>query len=69
MYATEIPTRFTDFADYWTPFLGGVGPAGTFTASLKPAARDTLSRALEARLPRGDSGEIVLTARAGVVRG
>jgi SAM-dependent methyltransferase len=23
----EVPTRFRDFDDYWTPFLGGEGPA------------------------------------------
>ena len=25
--AIDIPTRFRDFDDYWTPFLGGQGPA------------------------------------------
>ena len=25
--AIDVPTRFRDFTDYWTPFLGGQGPA------------------------------------------
>ena len=30
----DIPTRFNDFEDYWTPFLGGQGPAPGYTLSL-----------------------------------
>ncbi len=26
-FAIEVPTVFRDFDDYWSPFLGGQGPA------------------------------------------
>ena len=41
-----IPLRFASFADYWEPFLAGVGPSGAYAASLGDEAR----AALEARL-------------------
>jgi SAM-dependent methyltransferase len=28
----EVPTSFRDFDDYWTPFLGGQGPAPSYLA-------------------------------------
>ena len=30
----DIPTHFSDFADYWTPFLGRTGTAPTYVQSL-----------------------------------
>src|SRR5262249_2652862 len=30
----EVDTTFADFDDYWTPFLGGQGPAPSYTMSL-----------------------------------
>jgi SAM-dependent methyltransferase len=65
-----IEMRFGSFADFWQPFLAGVGPAGSFVASL---ATDR-QRALEARLrteawsDRPDE-ERVLPARAWAVVG
>lgn len=41
-----IETRFPSFEDYWKPFLSGVGPSGSYAASLPP----DVARALEARL-------------------
>ena len=63
--AITVPTVFADFDDYWTPFLGGVGPGPTYVAGLDPARRDALRDALRDRL--GD-GRIDLTARAWAVR-
>src|SRR5215216_6521157 len=40
----ELP--FASFADYWSPFLGGQGPAGVYATSLPDGARG----ALEAKL-------------------
>ena len=40
--AIEIPTVFTDFDDYWNPFLGGQGPAPTYVASLPEDRREAL---------------------------
>lgn len=64
-----IETPFRDFADYWHPLLGGVGPAGTYVAALSATARDRLAHELERSLPRGADGSILLTAGAFVVRG
>ena len=30
----DVPTPFTDFEDYWRPFLGGQGPAPSYAMSL-----------------------------------
>ncbi|MDG4757314.1 class I SAM-dependent methyltransferase [Micromonospora sp. WMMD710] len=67
--AIDVPTVFTDFADYWTPFLGGQGSAPAYLASLAEPDRVALRDLLAARLPHGPDGSIRLTARAWAVRG
>ena len=67
--AIEIPTVFADFEDYWTPFLGGQGPAPAYAMSLDAAAREALRARLEETLPREADGSIALVARAWAVRG
>jgi SAM-dependent methyltransferase len=66
--AIDVPTRFADFDDYWTPFLGGQGPAPGYVASLDGARRAELRASIERRLPRGPDGGIALTARAWAAR-
>lgn len=65
----EIPTVFSDFDDYWTPFLGGTGPAPTYLASLAGPARDDLRDRLRASLARDPDGSIRLSARAWAAKG
>jgi SAM-dependent methyltransferase len=65
----EIPTDFADFADYWTPFLRGTGPAPSYVASLDPPSRELLRERLRRRLHPGSDGRIHLRARAWAVRG
>ena len=65
----EIATRFSDFADFWTPLLGGTGPAPSYVASLEPRRRDALAERLERTLAGEQRGAICLTARAWAVRG
>jgi SAM-dependent methyltransferase len=65
----EIPTRFRDFDDYWTPFLGGRGPAPAYAMSLGEEHRAAIREALRARLPVAADGSIQLVARAWAVRG
>lgn len=65
----EIPTVFADFDDYWTPFLGGQGPAPGYVMSLTAERRGALRDLLRARLPTGKDGSVPLTARAWAVRG
>jgi SAM-dependent methyltransferase len=65
----DVDTVFADFDDYWTPFLGGQGPAPAYTMSLPADHRDVLRDLLRARIPTDPDGTIRLTARAWAVRG
>jgi hypothetical protein len=67
--ALEIVTAFPDFDAYWSPFLGGTGPAPSYVDSLEPDARRQLRLRLEQRLTPSADGSIQLTARALGVRG
>jgi SAM-dependent methyltransferase len=65
----DIPTRFANFDDYWTPFLGGQGDAPTYLAGLNEDERERLRTSLQATLPTAEDGSIPLVARAWAVRG
>lgn len=67
--ALDIVTSFRDFSDYWTPFLGGTGPAPSFLASLGPSEREALQVDLQKSIPTDAGGAISLRARAWAVRG
>jgi hypothetical protein len=67
--AIDIPTRFTGFDDYWTPFLMGDAPAPGYCASLSAAQRNALRERLRSTVPSNEDGIIELTARAWVARG
>jgi hypothetical protein len=67
--AIDVPTRFRDFDDYWSPFLGGQGPAPGYAMSLDEPRRDALRERLRASLPIAADGSIALIARAWAVRG
>jgi hypothetical protein len=58
-----------DFDDYWTPFLGGQGPAPGYVTALEESARTMLREGLRARLPVATDGSIWMVARAWAVRG
>ena len=66
----DMRTDFESFDDYWSPFLAGVGPTGSYVAGLPQDRRDALAAALRKRLLAGRSdGPISLGARAWAVRG
>lgn len=65
----DIATDFQDFDDYWTPFLGGQGPAPGYAMSLGEPHRMTLRERIRAGLPFALDGSIPLVARAWAVRG
>lgn len=67
--AIEIPTPFRDFDDYWSPFLGGQGPAPAYAMSLSETERGELREYLRSHLPIASDGSIQLVARAWAVRG
>jgi SAM-dependent methyltransferase len=65
----DVPTRFRDFDDYWSPFLGGQGPAPGYAMSLSEDRRNTLRARIRSQLPVAPDGTIQLIARAWAVRG
>jgi SAM-dependent methyltransferase len=65
----DIETDFRDFDDYWSPFLGGQGPAPSYTMSLDDEHRTALRERIRAGLPFAIDGSIPLVARAWAVRG
>jgi SAM-dependent methyltransferase len=65
----DVPTRFRDFDDYWSPFLGGQGPAPGYAMSLSEERRNTLRDRIRSQLPVAPDGTIQLIARAWAVRG
>jgi SAM-dependent methyltransferase len=67
--AVDVPTVFRDFDDYWSPFLGGQGPAPSYVMSLNEEHRAALRERIRANLPISEDGSIQLIARAWAARG
>jgi SAM-dependent methyltransferase len=67
--AIDIATDFQDFDDYWSPFLGGQGPAPSYVMALSDERRAALRECIRAGLPFALDGSIPLIARAWAVRG
>ena len=65
----DIPTHFKNFDDYWTPFLGGQGPAPGYVMSLSDEKRVQLRERIRASLPFAPDGSLPLMARAWAVKG
>jgi SAM-dependent methyltransferase len=65
----ELAMVFESFDDYWTPFLGGAGPAPVYVTKLDETSRSELRERLRERLPLQADGSIPLAARAWAARG
>ncbi|HEY2980356.1 MAG TPA: class I SAM-dependent methyltransferase [Anaerolineales bacterium] len=65
----EVDTLFRDFDDFWSPFLGGQGPAPGYAMSLGEKQRAQLRERIRAGLPFAPDGSIPLVARAWAVKG
>jgi hypothetical protein len=65
----DIRTHFRDFDDYWSPFLGGQGPAPGYAMSLSEERRGALRERIRSNLPIAKGGSISLMARVWAVRG
>jgi SAM-dependent methyltransferase len=67
-----VDASYDDFDDLWEPFLAGIGPAGTYAASLDGEGQAALREEFARRLGRPE-GPFTLSARAwcavGNVRG
>ncbi len=65
-----IRIEFDSFDDYWRPFLGKTGPAGTYVAGLTETQRDALMSRVRAAYEAGDpDGPRSFAATAWVCRG
>jgi SAM-dependent methyltransferase len=65
----DVATVFESFDDYWSPFLGGQGPAPGYAMSLTDDRRAALRERLRSTLPAEPDGRIPLIARAWAARG
>jgi SAM-dependent methyltransferase len=64
----EASMTFPGFDDYWSPFLGGQGPAPSYVSHLDIPARKKLENHLRATLPFREDGSLYLIARAWAVQ-
>ncbi len=65
-----IQLSFASFEDYWSPFLGGQGPAGAYVAALTETDRAALGLRLRQRLlGDGQDRAITLQGRTWAVKG
>jgi SAM-dependent methyltransferase len=67
--AIDVPTNFRSFDDYWSPFLGGQGPAPSYTMSLDEERKTALRDRIRSSLPIAADGSIHLIARTWAARG
>jgi SAM-dependent methyltransferase len=67
--AIEIEARFTDFDDYWLPFLAGYGKASAYTLSLTPEKRQALRDHLRSTIVPDEDGSITMRVRTWAVKG
>lgn len=67
--AIDVTAIFDSFEDYWSPFLGGQGPAPTYCAALTEDRRAQLRERLRKTLPAAPDGTIQLRVRAFAGRG
>jgi SAM-dependent methyltransferase len=62
----SVTLEHPSFEEWWEPFTGGVGPAGSYVASLDSDRQSALRESCRALLP---TGPFVVTARAWAARG
>jgi SAM-dependent methyltransferase len=65
----DISADFKNFDDYWSPFLGGQGPAPGYVTSLSEQRRAQLRERIYNSLPFALDGTIPLVMRAWAVKG
>lgn len=65
----DVQTQFSDFDDFWQPFLGAQGSVSKYLRGLNDEMRTALRDQLQKQLPIHEDGGITLTARAWAVKG
>jgi SAM-dependent methyltransferase len=66
--ALVVEASYDDFADLWTPFLAGIGPAGAYCVSLAPEQQAAVRERMHSLLG-SPPGPFTLAARAWCVTG
>ena len=65
-----IQMDFSSFDDYWSPFLTGIGPSGSYVSNLDASTQTALKDRLRDKLTHGREGEpFSLSGRVWAVRG
>jgi SAM-dependent methyltransferase len=65
-----IQMDFASFNDYWSPFLTGIGPSGSYVSSLDGSMQSTLKGRLLDKLTHGSEDEpFSLSGKVWAVRG
>lgn len=65
----DVAARFTNFDDYWSPFLGGQGTVASYAMSLSEEERRELRELIRSRLPVSADGSIEMNIRAWAAKG
>jgi SAM-dependent methyltransferase len=65
----DVWAAFKNFEDYWSPFLGGQGPAPGYLMSVSESRREQLRHRIYNSLPFALDGTIPLLMRAWAVKG
>ena len=61
VHLIDVATNFRDLDDYWSPFLGGQGPAPGYAMSLSEERRVALRERIRLTLPAAPDGSIHLS--------
>ena len=67
--AIDVPTLFRDFDDFWSPFLGGQGPAPGYCRSLTAERRERLRDLCVRHVPTSPMAGSAPSPGAWAVRG
>ena len=65
----DVQTHFSDFNDYWLPFLAAQGSVSKYLRGLSEETLNAVRNQLQIQLPTADDGSIPLIARAWAVKG
>ena len=67
--AIDVVAQFSNFDDYWLPFLGGQGTVASYAMGLNEEHRNELRESIKARLPIAADGSMRILLRAWAVKG
>jgi SAM-dependent methyltransferase len=69
VFPIDIQTHFSNFDDFWLPFLGTQGSVSAYLRSLDQDRRNAIQKQLLHQLPMNHDNSIHLSARAWAIKG